>query len=205
MSVVRRGLAHRRQQRELAHRERHIDGIGAVAEAAGHAAAARFDRCRPRARERAEDFLDRANMRRRISGGNGRAPARAWRPVSAAGVRRPAACSRTRNSSKVSAAAQAAARASAFDQAPGFRRGTRECSSARARPPARRARDKARARPACARFPRAPRSTAPTERKCGRSRAGARFIGRLGDMHAIAGGRQHGDAPPRGSRARNSG
>ena len=36
------GLAHRRQQRELRHLERHIDRVGAIAEGAGHAAAARL-------------------------------------------------------------------------------------------------------------------------------------------------------------------
>jgi hypothetical protein len=36
-------LAHRRQQRQFAHRKRHVDGIGAIAERTRHSAAAGLD------------------------------------------------------------------------------------------------------------------------------------------------------------------
>ena len=41
------GLADGGQQRQLAHRQRHVDGVGGIAEAAGHAAAARTRSARP--------------------------------------------------------------------------------------------------------------------------------------------------------------
>ena len=55
------GLAHRRQQRQLRHLERHVDGVGAVAEGAGHAAAARLHGLDRELRHQREHRLDRAH------------------------------------------------------------------------------------------------------------------------------------------------
>ena len=82
-----RRLAHRRQQRQLAHLERHVDGVGAVAEGAGHAAAARLDRLDRKPRHELQRASRPRPSRRRISGGNGRAAARACRSARAAASR----------------------------------------------------------------------------------------------------------------------
>ena len=97
------GLAHRRQQRELAHRQRDVDRVGAVAERAGHAAAARLhglDRRDPgmslRMRSTAPNMPNAfwwqwpCTSARFATGLSGR-------------LSRPSAASRTRNSSNISA------------------------------------------------------------------------------------------------------
>ena len=60
------GLAHRGQQRELAHRHRDVDRVGAVAERAGHAAAARLHGLDLQVRDQLEDALDRAHHAERL-------------------------------------------------------------------------------------------------------------------------------------------
>ena len=47
------GLAHRRQQRQLAHRQRHVDGVGGVAEAPAMPQQLELDRLDLRDRARA--------------------------------------------------------------------------------------------------------------------------------------------------------
>ena len=73
------GLAHGGQQRQLAHRQRHIDRVGAVAERAGHAAAARLHGLDLEVGDRASGCARPRRTCRTPSGGNGRAPARASR------------------------------------------------------------------------------------------------------------------------------
>ena len=55
------GLAHGGKQRELGHLERDVDGVGAVAERAGHAAAARFDGLDRQVRDELEGRFDRGH------------------------------------------------------------------------------------------------------------------------------------------------
>src|SRR6478609_5653906 len=59
--IVRTGLAYRREQRQFAHGERDVDGRGAIAEGAGHAAAARLDRPDLEPGHRPQGLLDRAH------------------------------------------------------------------------------------------------------------------------------------------------
>ena len=54
------GIADRGQQRQLAHRQRHVDGVGGVAEASGHAATARLDRFDLQIGDEPEHGFDRA-------------------------------------------------------------------------------------------------------------------------------------------------
>ena len=101
ISVSRRSRAHRRQQRELGHRA-----------STRRNAPRRSRSCRPcrsssisttstvELRHQREHAARRRRPRRRPSDGNGRAAARAFRAARCSGsVRRPAACSRARNSS----------------------------------------------------------------------------------------------------------
>ncbi len=60
------GLAHRGQQRKFAHRKRHIDRVGAVAERARHPAAARVDGLDLEIRDELQDALDRAHHAERL-------------------------------------------------------------------------------------------------------------------------------------------
>src|SRR5258706_16167300 len=53
--------AHGRQQRELRHLERHVDGLLLIAEGAGHAAAGGFDQIDFQARHAGENFLHRSH------------------------------------------------------------------------------------------------------------------------------------------------
>ena len=96
-------LAHGRQQRELAHRQRDVDRVGAVAEAAGHAAAARLDGLDVRGREPAPARARHRSSRRTISDGNGRAASARLPTSPSVGANVPASASRARNSSNVSA------------------------------------------------------------------------------------------------------
>jgi hypothetical protein len=57
------GTTYRGKQGELGHLERHVDGVGAVAEAPGHAAAARLDGFNGELRHQLERRLDRRHDR----------------------------------------------------------------------------------------------------------------------------------------------
>ena len=63
---VGRRVAHRRQQRQLTHRERHVDGVGVIAEGAGHAAATGLDRLHREFGNELEHALDRAHRAERF-------------------------------------------------------------------------------------------------------------------------------------------
>jgi hypothetical protein len=59
--IVGSGLAQGREQRQLGHGQGHVDGLGAVAEGAGHAAAARLDRADIETGHRTQDRLHRTH------------------------------------------------------------------------------------------------------------------------------------------------
>jgi len=85
------GAADLRQQRELGHLDRGLVGVGAIAEGAGHAAAARFDGFDGEIRNKAQNLFDRLERAKRflmtVAVHNGLRRHRAERQAQAAGLR----------------------------------------------------------------------------------------------------------------------
>ena len=111
ISVSGAGGAHRRQQRELRHPHRHVVVRGLVAEAAGHAAAARFDHLdrEARARAPARACVGRHRIERLLMAVPVQQRALLRQRAQARAPAVPRACSRARNSS-ISSALSAQAR-----------------------------------------------------------------------------------------------
>ena len=100
ISVSGRGRAHGRQQRQLRHPQRDVVVRRLVAEAAGHAAAARLDHVDGEARNETQHLAHRAHRVERLLVAMAvQQRARLRAAARAASARRPARCSRARNSS----------------------------------------------------------------------------------------------------------
>ena len=173
ISVSAARFPHRRQQGQLAHLERDVDGVGVVAERAGHAAAARIRPSRPKARAPPSSTLSTAPMAAKDfwwqwpcssaffgKGSSGRSSV----PAFARGRGIPPAAARWRSSARPPSPFIKAGNSS--------RKVNRQLGS---RPSTGMpARHKAPARQACAAFRGAPRRSARPRGRCGRSRADAR-------------------------------